>query len=511
MTTIAHGGSNRLGLVSPWAALSPGVVLGILVFAALAARLFLALGHEGYWGVDGGAYLLSRNEVLGLGPAGLDFPRPPLAPGWLLVPFTALLGDNKGYELFSVLGSMAFIGPFYLLARKVLTPWWAVFATAFLLVDLFHAEMFVTGVLPMIAFAWLLLVIWGLVELQDGPGKILPAAAVVVGIPMIAFTNQTTAGIAVFVVPAVSIGLWTGKVLLSRKKARGMGPPGLLPLVLGGVLALAALPWYWGATPGSDFTRFPGPLVYAQGFYTGWLQAGVMLPAAVLALWKGPPAGRALGAGLLVLVFLMPWFSNDEAIMNIFYRSRYLAPIFFYIIAAWAISRYAWPALKDMRGPAYAAMVVAFVFMAGIWTLQVDSQGRYSDMVTPDVEAALAQVPPGSNVVTNSFMLSLWTGVLSDSQSLWLFTTAPPAKWAESDEQIRCLLGWSAGCSVAAARDLGVTHILIDYRHQLRGEGRSRPLYGSTGTPEASWAATESQPWTAKVFEKGTTILWEVS
>ena len=522
MSTIAHMGGVRVpgprgvrvhGLPI-WASLRlrPGVALAFLCVAALGVRLALALGHEGYWGVDGGAYLLSRNAVLGLGPAGLDFPRPPLAPGWLLVPFTWAFGDNKGYELFSAMGSMIFVVPFYLLCRRILSPWWAVFATAFLLVDLLHAEMFVTGVLPMIAFGWLLFAIWGLMGWLGERGRWYHVAAIVAGLPMIAYTNQTAAGITAGILLPIAVILWLSRLgSLSRgKRLRGPALRSLFPLILGGLLALTALPWYLGVAIGSDLTRFPGPLVYSEALYTGLWQALIVIPVAVLALWKGCAQVRALGLGLLLLGVLMPWFSNDEAVMNIFYRSRYLAPLFFYPLAAWGVSRLIPKLPKHVlrQGIAGAA---AFALMAGLWLVQVQNQGQYSDMVTPDVEAALAEIPAGSTVVTNSFMLSLWAGVLTDSNSLWLFTTEPPAKWQETDQQVRCLLGWVHGCNAEAATALGVTHVVVDYRHQQRPGERSRPLYGAPGGPDVAWAATDTTPWMTRVFERGTVIAWEVT
>ena len=56
-----------------------------IIAGALLLRLVLAVTHDGYLGVDGGAYLLSRNAVLGDEPTGAGFPRPPLAPGFQAV------------------------------------------------------------------------------------------------------------------------------------------------------------------------------------------------------------------------------------------------------------------------------------------------------------------------------------------------------------------------------------------------------------------------------------------
>ena len=89
-------------------------MIWLILAGALALRLALALSYDGYWGVDGGAYLLSVNNVLGNEPTGAGFPRPPLAPGWLLVPFVELFGDDAGYKVWSALASLCPVIPIFL-------------------------------------------------------------------------------------------------------------------------------------------------------------------------------------------------------------------------------------------------------------------------------------------------------------------------------------------------------------------------------------------------------------
>jgi hypothetical protein len=86
---------------------SPTLATLTLLGLVFGLRLVLvALFVDGYQGVDGGAHRLSMLSVLGLEATGTDFTRPPLAPGWLLVPTTLLFGDVAGYNLFSVIFSM---------------------------------------------------------------------------------------------------------------------------------------------------------------------------------------------------------------------------------------------------------------------------------------------------------------------------------------------------------------------------------------------------------------------
>jgi hypothetical protein len=59
------------------------------------------------------------NAVLGDEPTGAGFPRPPLAPGWLLVPFVHYLGMDIGYKVWSSVASVLPAIPTYLLARRI--------------------------------------------------------------------------------------------------------------------------------------------------------------------------------------------------------------------------------------------------------------------------------------------------------------------------------------------------------------------------------------------------------
>ncbi|KKK64449.1 hypothetical protein LCGC14_2984090, partial [marine sediment metagenome] len=76
-----------------------------LIWAIIAAgfclRLGLTLAHNGFLGVDGGAYFLNMLDVLGQEHTEQGFPRPLLAPGWTLFPFAELFGWDIGYKIWA--------------------------------------------------------------------------------------------------------------------------------------------------------------------------------------------------------------------------------------------------------------------------------------------------------------------------------------------------------------------------------------------------------------------------
>ncbi len=384
-------------------------MIWLIVLAALALRLAITLGHDGFLGVDGGAYLLSRNAVLGDEPTGAGFPRPPLAPGWLLVPFTELFGDDIGYKLWSVAASLLPVLPVYLLARRLEhghSPALALFAAGFLSLDLLHAEMLVTGALPLIGFALLGMCWWAMGRLAERWSW--RDAGVLAGcLGLIPWVNQTTAGLALITIPVYLAALiWysRGAVRLTGTRSdrledsgrtfRRLSSPSLSraalssrasetatrrahnpenrvqlpgpqpnktrpaipeiariapPLLLGGAIALGALPWYMQVLPVTGLLNYPGPFIYLTHVYdSAWWQLLLAWPLGIAMAWKGPkdaPWFRALGVLTCLLGTLLVFLSTDETIINVFYRSRYLLALPFYVGISWVV----WPWLPSPR------------------------------------------------------------------------------------------------------------------------------------------------------------------
>ena len=298
------------------------VVVGI----ALVLRLALVLTHDGYLGVDGGAYLLSRNDVLGVdssGVTGSGLPRPPLAPGWLMVPFTSALGDDVGFKVFSALGSLAPIFAVYLLSQSFLSRRQALLPAGLIALDIWQAEMLVTGVMPLLGFSLIVTCIWSVAALarrwQWRSATVLAGA-----LPLVAYVNQTSAGMTVVVLGFYTVSLffitdwgrrdWT----ILRRLA--------VPAAVGGLLALTALPWYLPHLPGSERVHYPGPWIYPSSWTdSAWIQFIIAVPIGVFIYRKALVFEvRALGALVIFVAALAPWLSYDETIINLFFRSRYL-------------------------------------------------------------------------------------------------------------------------------------------------------------------------------------------
>jgi len=515
---------------------SPYVTLAIIVALAFAVRIAFLVNHEGLWGVDGGAYLLSRNTVLGDEPTGTDFPRPPFAPGWLLVPFTAWLGDGAGIRAFALAASIPMVPAFWLVARRYLTAWQTVAATGLVLADWMLAEMFVAGDLPMIGFSFLFLAFWAMQKIQDGPPARIPVAVLALTIPAMAFTNQTTAAIAGLVLTVTFVGM-----VIQRRVPLSQGWAQVIVLAAGAGFALAmlALPWYLEVAPGSDYTRYGGPLItHYPPQNAAWFQLGLGLAAAACTLRWGAPALKFWAAPLLLLATLAPIVSYDEAVMNITYRSRYLIEIPLILTGVWLAANRLLPAIRRSEFGRLAYVYAgAFAVMVSFgYVYQIHAETKLGRMVSAETVDALgwitARNDPEVAILTNSYSLSLFVAGMTKTPTAWTQVYDPPRAYQKQHADALCLFGWVPGCDAALARtDLNVRFLLAErdwpaYGAEIPEHFRDLgPAFGAVKAlspwpnsnvgkiwqaPRQPWAITNKTPWLRIVWEGGPATVWEV-
>jgi hypothetical protein len=206
---------------------------------------------------------------------------------------------------------------------------------------------------------------------------------------------------------------------------------------------------------------------------------------------------------------MLLFLSSDESLINIFYRPRYLVmmllwPAVVRLFVVWA------PSIRRVSvTPALAALGLAVLASAYLFTFQ--RQTEYSDMVTAPTAEALAYLrteAPGQGVISNAFTMSLWIAALNRVQSPHLWTWEPPRAYTESDEHVRCVLGWVPGCDPAqSANALNVEWLLVDQRFP----DYNNRAPGNYGAPPDQWNVTASAPWLELVYSQGTTRLWRVA
>lgn len=472
-------------------------IIGTLLLS-FTLTLFLVLNHVGALGVDGGAYVLSAKSSLGQHVPALDISRPPLAPGYLLAPFIRLFGLDTGYKLFTAIGAMAIFPGFILFARRLLRPWPLAIAVALLSVSLTQSEMIVTGVLPLMGFGVLFALLWAITDIAEHRDSLTSGYVLALGMPLLALVNQTATGIAAIVIPVYLFGLW---------KYGGIQYPGELRKMLGlGLLAsLVALPWYIGVLPGGKTgMHYPGAWLFPLPNAVTLLHCALLGSLAILAFVQSKqPQMKALALVSLVVVCLMPWGSHDESLMNIFYRSRYLAPGLTTILTLWSCSFF--PAMKRLTPPLLAGALVLFLALIPGFAWEFHGQAAYSDMITPDMQSMIDYIKanPNGAVITNGWSLSLWEGALAGQDSYWIWPSKPPVRYQAADVQVRTAIGWVDGDIAAARRAIHAGYVLVDARHQVNN-------------PARQYGAPKVNPWFDPIpkaellMANGTAKLWRL-
>lgn len=465
----------------------------VLLVAVFGLRLLLSLTNDGFLGVDGGAYLLSRNTVLGLEPTGTDFTRPPLAPGWLLVPTTALFGDMLGFNLYAAIFSMPLVIAAWYIGRSVMGIGAGLAMVVLVGFDWVLMGMVVTGVVPLVGFTFVMLASYGMWKIADGRRG---WPLIVVSIPLIAFTNQTAAGLSLIVLPVQ----W---LVLPNKRATA------LALTAGGLVALTALPWYLDATPGSGKLTYPGPLIAPHQLidHQLWL---ALLPLYLLftmrrSIGVAPGWVQASAAVTGTLALMQMFQSHNEVVQNLFFRATYLMMPFLWLLVLYAYAPAAmrWWRSSKLAVPVAAAAVVVLVGVAG---QQFEDQAWLSSFADRNIAETIAQIPDDAGtVVTNAYSMALYVAALAKTEVAWTNYIEPPPAYQQTDLDARCTLAWEKGCLPPRH----VTHVLIDEKWPI-----TSPIYPKRvpyGAPEdkAYWDMSDVW-WLDIIAENGTTKLYQV-
>ena len=485
--------------------------LALILIFAFALRLAVSLTYPHFWGVDFGANGETVNYWVGRVSSWNAFPKPPLAPGFLLAPFWIWLGPDAGYKIWASLFSILPLVPVYLLARKLVSKPAATVITLFASLDWLWATQFVEGAHPMLAFALLGMCYWAILELAEW-WSWRAALTLGVSLALIPWTNQTTVVLAAITLPVFWLTLWAVSWHRYKRPDWTYGPKlvnlaQILPVAfIGALVGALALPWYMQTLPGSEGLTYGGPMLYwAWGLNT--LQLIIALPLAGWVLWKSESAGlKALVAVLTVLALMAQFLSYDEVIINPLYRARYFMGVAAYPLLAWIAWKYWLPRFSHQWMP-WTAGSGAAIYMLGAFIFVVYSTTDYATMVTRETYQAM-QLTGDSSVATNAFSLSLGVSALNQVRSPSLFTAPPPPAYIESDADLRCIAGWVEDCQpVVSAQQLGVDYLLVDERFPHYG---GRVPNGNYGAPENQWEVTASAPWLDLIYEEGTTKLWRV-
>ena len=407
--------------------------------------------------------------------------------------------------------------PVYLIARLFLFENHAVWPVALAAVGILNAEMLVTGALPLVAFTFLGIAAWAMIKLADPLEFEWRYPAILAAcVPLIAYTSQTATGISLIVIPILLLALgilraghfsWPMKLLSLPLFML----PAIIGLAIGALLATTALPWYLEVAPGQGSVHYPGPWVYLTHWADiAWLETILFATIGVTAYRLAPDYKvRALSIVIIVLAPLGVLMSSDESLMNIFYRPRYLLPIFAFPVAAWLFLNKVSPVVQT-RQLKYAAAVILGGLMVAGYVSVFQGQTDYSDQVTQHTDGALAYLQREAardGVIVNTWSMGMWVAALNKVPTAFPFTQEPPANYTQMDRDVRCALGWVPGCDpLTSFKRLGASHVLVDQRFPYYNARAA----GNYLAPPDQWEVTAATPWLELVYSSGPTKLWKV-
>ncbi len=489
--------------------LRPWQILAIIVALAITLRLILVLTHINYLGIDGGAYLLSVQQVLGQSPIGQDFTRPPLGPGWLLVPFTSVWGYDIGFKVWSAVFSVATVPAVYLMLRKLFTTPVALGGAAMAAVNPLHAELLVTGALPIIGFGLIGVAMWALMDIADGGGrraKIILTVAVLATVAV----NMTSAGLAMVVLPIFTFALVIFKRVDFTERMQ------LLKSIAFGGLAIAAmsmvfLPYYLDVLPGVGNLNHPGSkLFFAPWGNWGWFLMIASVSSGLFVMLKGSDYRvRAYGPVLVVLGLLAVIWSRDEAIINVTFRGRYLAAFLAYPVSIEILRQFfTWVGMPRNRLLAATISIAAAGLAVFGFIDAFHRQAYYSDQLTVETTIllnAIHDIDSDSPIIVNTVSMSWWVQAIYGVKAPSPWNNDPPPRWTVEHEQVVCILNWSPGCDVEGSISaIGARWLVIDTSFPARNQ----TTFASA--PSDLWEATSRAPWLDFVTSLGDTDVYSI-
>ncbi len=489
--------------------LRPWQILSIIVVLAITLRLILVLTHINYLGIDGGAYLLSVQQVLGQSPIGQDFTRPPLGPGWLLVPFTSVWGYDIGFKVWSAVFSVATVPAVYLMLRKLFTTPVALAGAAMAAVNPLHAELLVTGALPIIGFGLIGVAMWALMDIADDGGR-RPRIILMVAVLATVAVNMTSAGLAMVVLPIFTFALVIFKKVGFLERLQLLGTISLGGLAIA-AMSMVFLPYYLDVLPGVGNLNHPGSKLFLAPWGNwGWFLMVAAVSSGLFVMLKGSDYRlRAYGPVLIVLGVLAILWSRDEAIINVTFRGRYLVAFLAYPVSIEILRQFfTWVGMPRNRVLAATISVAAAGLAVFGFIDAFHRQAYYSDQLTTETTVlldAIHSLDADSPIIVNTVSMSWWVQAIYGVKAPSPWNNDPPPRWTIEHEQVVCILNWEKECDVAASiLAIGARWLVVDTSFP----DRNQTVYASA--PDDLWQATSRAPWLDYAVGLGDTHVWRI-
>lgn len=321
----------------------PLLILALIVAVAAAARSVAIYMSPYIWGVDTWSYILNAEALLGEPLPAFAAIRPPLAPGYSLIPLMWLFGNAAGVAIWSLIVSLPVIPAAYYLGRGFLTPRQALCAAALVAASYNLTEAFINGAVILQALAVLLVSLRILLDWSQGEPMTWQRCAVIgVATALLPWLNQTFSAIYI-----MAFAVCLPVAAFERRRALGIGWSGMAraqdtrwlawALAIGGALAACALPWYLTVTPDAPLTQNPYASIGTIQFLmtskhedeVRFMVTSIQFPHIAIAALIGflgwiAGAPRVLVAMICLAGVSMAFHSPNEAVGNPPWRMRYV-------------------------------------------------------------------------------------------------------------------------------------------------------------------------------------------
>ena len=487
-------------------------LLALLVFvaAALTAFQFLLVAGGTSLLADDGAYLLNRDAWLGVSHDTALQPRPPLAPGGMLVPFTSLLGNVAGMKAWGIVGFLFVLSATYYLSRGVFTPMMALATSALTSVSFWMIEGWIAAALVLYGWALVAVAFRPVVDWAMGVQSTWRIALMAASLGLLPFVNQTLAGLCVLL---FAVGLPTA--LLVRRRDYGFRGSWwfLGGLLAGGSVAIFSLPYYLPVAPGGDVVSYgeqPIMIMLVDEVHPFVQATAASVLIATWVFWKpvkeGPAGLKVMYSGMVLCAALIPFESSDEAIWNLSYRANYLSAMFI-------------PALMVQTGCRMGLGQKSFgVCFFGSLTFVIIFLVTVQNTVTkPDIhaDAVLAYEWLSDNSAEHEAVVSRGWGAAKVAAVYTHKPTfaaihfeglgdAPPRYIERTAYAARCVLE-----PISSHCIYGTVAEEIE-RHNIRHAMVTRWQLLPNTDADAMWRRFDALPYTELVWQRGSVRIWEL-
>ena len=456
------------------------------------------------------------------------FPRPPLAPGYLLSPFLYFFGLDIGYKIWSAVFSIPPIFATYYLSRIWLKRKFAIWVALFVGVDMSFMEMLVTGALPLFSLSLLILVITVVIRCHNLTMSNWKAGSIIIFcIPLICVINQTSFAIMIYAIPILFIIL----AIIKSPRINDLSSqiihllPQALAVILGLLICLFFIDYY--INPEISKLTYPGPLIYLSPIWDSvyWFNIPIGLTVAIMTYKKTKSRSlKSLAVLLLIVTIITPIVSYNEAVMNIPYRSRYFQFMLIYPLLGYLVFYHLWPTIQKLeytntftlffypfiKKTKYFWLASIFVLASYESIMTFNGQSLYSDQISPSTIKALSI--SGERVIASNFSQAHWISAILKITAARNLEASPrnriPHRWSlppskshqKEYNAVNCIYGLVIDCNIQQAKKyLNVDFLLINKNDTL-----------SDSALKTTQDSLNNKSWLKNTFSENDTTLYKI-